>query len=216
MQYTTYLFDFDYTLADSSTGIVKCFRIILTRYGYMLPTDEDIKRTIGKTLESSFSTLTGVVHEDTLFKFRKEYEHEANTHMTINTQLYPETIQVLSQLKKRGCKLGIISTKYRYRIQELVESEFPENFFDVIVGGEDVKLHKPSPEGILKALDSLNADKHHTLYIGDNEVDAQAAQDANVDFAGILYGMTNRKDLASYPHRSIMTTLSELLTISPS
>ena len=30
MNYKTYLFDFDYTLADSSRGIVKCFRIVLT------------------------------------------------------------------------------------------------------------------------------------------------------------------------------------------
>lgn len=30
MNYTTYLFDFDYTLADSSRGIVTCFRNVLT------------------------------------------------------------------------------------------------------------------------------------------------------------------------------------------
>ena len=34
MNYTTYLFDFDYTLADSSRGIVTCFRNVLTRHGY--------------------------------------------------------------------------------------------------------------------------------------------------------------------------------------
>ncbi len=55
MNYKTYLFDFDYTLADSSRGIVKCFRIVLTRHQYLTVTDEAIKRTIGKTLEESFS-----------------------------------------------------------------------------------------------------------------------------------------------------------------
>lgn len=48
MNYKTYLFDFDYTLADSSRGIVKCFRIVLTRHQYLTVTDEAIKRTIGK------------------------------------------------------------------------------------------------------------------------------------------------------------------------
>ena len=51
MNYKTYLFDFDYTLADSSRGIVKRFRIVLTRHQYLTVTDEAIKRTIGKTLE---------------------------------------------------------------------------------------------------------------------------------------------------------------------
>lgn len=62
MNYKTYLFDFDYTLADSSRGIVKCFRIVLTRHQYLTVTDEAIKRTIGKTLEESFSILTGITN----------------------------------------------------------------------------------------------------------------------------------------------------------
>lgn len=60
MNYKTYLFDFDYTLADSSRGIVTCFRNVLNRHQYTNVTDEAIKRTIGKTLEESFSILTGV------------------------------------------------------------------------------------------------------------------------------------------------------------
>jgi hypothetical protein len=48
MGYTTYLFDFDYTLADSSRGIVTCFRNVLNKHGYTNVTDEDIKRTIGR------------------------------------------------------------------------------------------------------------------------------------------------------------------------
>ena len=58
MKYTVYLFDFDYTLADSSRGIVTCFRSVLERHGYTGITDDMIKRTIGKTLEESFSILT--------------------------------------------------------------------------------------------------------------------------------------------------------------
>ena len=33
MPYTAYLFDFDYTLADSSRGITLCFRHVLERNG---------------------------------------------------------------------------------------------------------------------------------------------------------------------------------------
>ena len=34
MNYSAYLFDFDYTLADSSKGIVKCYRIVLEQHGF--------------------------------------------------------------------------------------------------------------------------------------------------------------------------------------
>ena len=118
--YQTYLFDFDYTLADSSRGIVICFRNVLERHGFHHIDDHTIKRTIGKTLPESFSILTGVTDTDTLETFRKEYVKEADQHMTVNTRLFQETEKVLHTLKAKGAAIGIISTKYRYRILELV------------------------------------------------------------------------------------------------
>lgn len=210
MPYTTYLFDFDYTLADSSRGIVLCFRNVLTRNGYTEVTDDEIKRTIGKTLEESFSLLTGVTDARRLADFKAAYVKEADTHMTVNTFLFPETEAVLTALKASGARIGIISTKYRFRIRELLDQHFPEGFIDIIVGGEDVKAAKPSPEGLLFAIGQLHTDKADTLYIGDSTVDAETAQAAGVDFAGITHGMTTREELAAYPHLKIISTLEEL------
>lgn len=213
MNYTTYLFDFDYTLADSSRGIVTCFRNVLTRHGYTEVTDDDIKRTIGKTLEDSFSILTGVTDAEQLAGFKAEYRKEADTHMTVNTVLFLETKSVLTALKDSGARLGIISTKYRFRIKELLDLHFPEDFMDIIVGGEDVKAAKPSPEGLLLAIKRLHVSKAETLYIGDSTVDAETAQAAGVDFAGVTHGVTTAKELEKYPHRKIMSTLEELLAV---
>lgn len=215
MNYTTYLFDFDYTLADSSRGIVTCFRIVLTRHGYMEVTDDEIKRTIGKTLEDSFSILTGVTDAAQLAGFKEEYRKEADTHMTVNTVLFLETKSVLVALRDSGARIGIISTKYRYRIEELLEQHFPANFMDIIVGGEDVKTAKPSPEGLLFAIKQLHVSKAETLYIGDSTVDAQTAKAAGVDFAGVLHGMTTAEELQQYPHKKIMSSLEELLEKEP-
>ena len=142
MNYKTYLFDFDYTLADSSRGIVKCFRIVLTRHQYLTVTDEAIKRTIGKTLEESFSILTGITDPIQLEAFRQEYRLEADVHMNVNTQLFPDTLSTLKELKKRSARIGIISTKYRFRILSFLEEYQPEDFLDIVVGGEDVKAAK--------------------------------------------------------------------------
>ena len=89
MKYTTYLFDFDYTLADSSRGIVICFRNVLERHGHTGISDEAIKRTIGKTLEDSFSILSGITTPETLAEYKKEYVKEADTYMTVNTLFFP-------------------------------------------------------------------------------------------------------------------------------
>ena len=211
MSYTTYLFDFDYTLADSSRGIVTCFRNVLNQHGYTDVTDEDIKRTIGKTLEESFSILTGVTDEDQLAGFKSEYRKEADTHMTINTVLFLETKSVLLALKDAGAFIGIISTKYRYRIKEMLDQHFPGSFFNIIVGGEDVQTAKPSPEGLLLAIKQLHVTKAETLYIGDSTVDAATAKAAGVNFAGVTHGVTTAEELSKYPHWKIMNSLEELL-----
>lgn len=211
MSYTTYLFDFDYTLADSSRGIVTCFRIVLNRHHYTNVTDEAIKRTIGKTLEESFSILSGVTDPEQLTAFRNEYKLEADVYMNVNTRLFPDTLSTLKELKKRGARIGIISTKYRFRILSFLEDYLPEDFLDIIVGGEDVTAPKPSPEGVLFALEHLGSTPQETLYIGDSTVDAETAQNAGVDFAGVLNGMTTAEELREYPHRIIMNTLSELI-----
>lgn len=211
MNYKTYLFDFDYTLADSSRGIVTCFKAVLNRHQYTNVTDESIKRTIGKTLEESFSILTGVTHPDRLSGFREEYRKEADIHMNANTFLFPDALSTLEELKRRGAYLGIISTKYRFRILDYLNNYLPHDFLDIIVGGEDVKKAKPDPEGVLFALKQLKSAPQDTLYIGDSTIDAETAQNAEVDFAGVLNGMTTANELKAFPHRMIMNSLAELL-----
>ena len=211
MRYTTYLFDFDYTLADSSRGITLCFRHVLERNGYAGVTDEAIRRTIGKTLEESFSILTGITDPDRLAAFKAEYRREADVYMTPNTRLFPETLRVLRTLKERGAKVGIISTKYRFRIHDTMDQHLPADFLDIVVGGEDVSRAKPDPEGLLYAIRQLGVKKKRVLYIGDSTVDAETAQAAGVDFAGVTHGVTTADELAAYPHRRIMDSLTELL-----
>ncbi|MBU3809738.1 MAG: HAD-IA family hydrolase, partial [Candidatus Phocaeicola faecipullorum] len=209
--YKAYLFDFDYTLADSSRGIVMCFRNVLAMHGHDGISDESIKRTIGKTLEESFTILTGIDNKETLTAYRKEYVAQADKLMTANTVLFPETLDVLSRLKEKGAKIGIISTKYRYRIMELLGKKVPEGFLDIIIGGEDVKTPKPSPEGLTFAISHLGLEATDVLYCGDSTVDAETARNAGVDFAGVLHGMTTRKELEEYPNVEITDTLNEIL-----
>lgn len=207
-KYSLYLFDFDYTLADSGKAIVFCFRHVLDMHGYKNISDEAIKRTIGKTLEESFSILTGVTDDNILQQYKRDYVKKADVCMTEMTYLFPETVDVLKTLKDRGVKIGIISTKYRYRITSIFDYlGVSDSLVDIIIGGEDVEKAKPSPEGVLKAICHFNLDKNDVLYLGDSTVDAETAEAAGVDFAAILHGTTTRQELSSYPHVAICDDL---------
>ena len=212
-RYTTYIFDFDYTLVDSSRGIVTCFRHVLGNHGHTGVTDTEIKRTIGKTLEESFSILTGITEAGTLADYKREYVKAADVHMTANTFFFPETIEVLEALKSEGAVLGIVSTKFRYRILDLFEKTGHDGLVDFIVGGEDVKAAKPDPEGLLLAIGRASGGGKSELYVGDSVVDAATAQAAGTDFSGVLHGMTTREELEAYPHVAIVDDLRGILPI---
>lgn len=211
MNYQAYLFDFDYTLVNAEVGILICYHHVMEQHGYPRAGDQVVKDTIGMTVEGAFTFLTGVDDEETLKQWRKEYSALSDEVMIPNTQLYPETMPVLRELKARGAKVGVVSTRRRERIDQMVKALHMEGVFDFILGGEDVTRHKPDPQGILMALDKLGLPKEQVLYVGDHVVDGQAAQAAGVDFAGVAQGSTPKEKLEALPHVKVMDTLSELL-----
>ena len=53
------VFDFDYTLADSSEGVIECANYALGRLGLPEATDDAIRRTIGLSLPDMLTALAG-------------------------------------------------------------------------------------------------------------------------------------------------------------
>lgn len=211
MDYKAYLFDFDYTLANSEKGIVMCFQHVFERNGFKGIEEDAIKKTIGLTLEEAFMLLTGIKDRETVAGYRKQYVEKSDEVMVANTKLFPEALPMLRKLKKQGVKTGIISTKYRYRIESTIRLYGMDELIDLVIGGEDVKTAKPDPEGVWKALDRLECAREETLYIGDSLVDARTAENSGVHFAAVTTGTTTAADFETVPHVSVMKNLSELV-----
>lgn len=209
--YRNFLFDFDLTLADSSKGIILCYTNVLKENGYLNVSTRDICRTIGKTLVESFHILTGISDPQKLEDLRHAYTRQADIHMNRNTVFFEDALRMLPLLKDRGCGIGVISTKYRFRIQAVFGRDFPGlGLPDLIIGGEDVSHPKPHRESVDKAMERSGWKLQETLYVGDSTVDAQTAMNGGMDFCGILHGFTSTQELSCYPHVGIIRSLDEL------
>lgn len=210
MEYSTVIFDFDYTLADATNGIVSSFNYAFNRLGIPEYDSESIKKTVGLPLDKAFIQLTNIKHEVLINRFLSLFREKANEVMSRDTVLYADTVNTLLRLKQEGNNTGIVTTKYHFRVVETLNLHGALDLIDVIVGGEDVKLPKPSPEGLLLAIDSLNEELNNVLYIGDSIIDAQTASAANVDFAAVTTGTTKESEFSQYPYVRILKNLSEL------
>ena len=94
---------------------------------------------------------------------------------------------------------------------EKVHADRVEHLIDLVIGREDVDIPKPSPEGLLLALDRFGVNRQDILYTGDSLIDAHAAQNAAIDFAAVTTGTTSAREFSVLPHKKIMRNLSELL-----
>lgn len=211
--YSYYLFDFDYTLVDSSEGIVGCFMRTFDELNMPRVPHETITRTIGLPMTEAVGRIIGTTDEERITDFINSYKIYADTYMTAGTHFYPSTLKTLSALHDAGKHIAIISSKTSHRIQEKFDRDGGAELIDFIIGNFELKNLKPHPEGLLMALERFGAEKSEALYVGDNLVDAQAAQNAGVDFAGVTTGTTKREQLESYPHVGIMSDLSMLLKL---
>jgi len=216
MKYKTFIFDFDYTLADATVGIVQCSNYALGQMGLPPESVENIRKTVGMTLPDMLCTLTGISDEESGRQFYSLFLSKADEVIADSTVLMPDTVTVISSLRQRGIKTAIVSTKVRYRIEETLNLMGIIELFDLIVGLEDVTEPKPSPEGLLKAIEHFGADKDAVLFIGDSLIDANTANNASVDFAAVLTGTTTHEEFLSLPHVYIAKNLTEMMEFSES
>jgi phosphoglycolate phosphatase len=207
------IFDFDFTLADSSEGTYQCINYALQELGYDARSLKDIRYTIGLSLENTFIKLTGNTNQELSNQFKKLFIQCADKVMSKKTTIYKTVPKTVKALKGMNIKLGIVSTKYRYRINDILNRYKLKECFDIIVGGEDVIKMKPDPEGILKLIDNLKINKEESVYIGDSVVDAETAMNSGIRFIPVLTGTTKKEEFRVYSPIFYLNKIDEILNV---
>jgi putative hydrolase of the HAD superfamily len=120
--------------------------------------------------------------------------------------LFPDVKPVLSKLRERGLKMGIISTGYEQDIDAITKKTGPQKeLFEVIVGADTLKKTKPDPEVFKYALTKLKVKPQETLFVGD-EIDADYQGAENAGIHALLIQRTENKTSQT----SDLTTIASL------
>jgi 2-haloalkanoic acid dehalogenase type II len=100
----------------------------------------------------------------------------------VDSTLYPEVREALSELKRRGLQLGLISNAYEEEIDLVLEKAgLKKATFDVIVGVDTIKKAKPNQDIFKYAVGKLNVKLEETIFVGDNvDVDYKGAANAGI------------------------------------
>jgi len=179
------LFDLDGTLIDSTDAIVDTFHHSFEVHNYKKVDDEAIKALIGYPLDIMYEELG--VGKNKIWDYVSTYKEEYQKISTIKTHMLPNATQAV-QKASQFATLGIVTTKTGKYSKILMEHFGLMEYFEVLIGREDVINPKPHEEPIIKALENMNTKNREIWMIGDTKLDLISAKNAKIKSIGVLTG----------------------------
>jgi phosphoglycolate phosphatase len=205
------LFDLDGTLIDSTEAILESFYYALKQQNFSHNvTKKMITDEIGHPLDVMFENV-GV--KDNIHKYVDSYKEHYQTIHTKKTILLPQAKEAV-QLASSFARLAIVTTKTTKFSQILLESFGIWEYFETIIGRQEVTNPKPHPEPIYKAMENLKVNSNDKIFmIGDTKLDLIAANSAKIHPIGVQCGYGTKEQLSPYTRDVYTNTYTAIMSL---
>ena len=209
---STFILDFDGTIADTQSFIVHVMQLTLSRMGAEPRTTAQCAATIGLPLTQCFEALLGIPtaeaqpYADT---YRRIFDEERKPGAV---KTFPHVIETIKALYEAGHQVTIATSRGRESLQHFL-NDFELNpyiSFTVCVG--ETEHAKPHPEPVLKTLEYLHEQPENALVVGDTTFDIAMGQGANCLTCAVTYGNQTRTQLEPQHPTYLIDDFAELLT----
>lgn len=112
------------------------------------------------------------------------------------TNLFPNTLETLEELKKEGYRLNIITNGFKEVQYHKITNSGLKPYFDQVVCSEEVGVAKPHRQVFDFAIDKSKANRENSVMIGDDiKADILGAESAGI--RAVLFDPDTKKRYAS-------------------
>ena len=216
------LFDLDGTLTDPKLGITSSVQYALRALGIEEPSLDRLEPFIGPPLADSFREFYGLEGERLATAIDK-YRERFATQGIFENEIYPGIPQMLADLKAKGKKLAIASSKPTLFVEQILEHFEIGKYFDHVVGSNMDGPRGPKEEVVEETLRQMltvemtPAQKRDAVaMVGDRKFDIEGARAHGITSVGVLFGYAPEGELeeagADYIVNSVRS-LQVLLTL---
>jgi phosphoglycolate phosphatase len=207
------IFDFDGTLASSIEGITVCMSEALLHFGFTPPSRDEVRSTIGLTLEDSIRKLTnGTCPESDIPEVVRAYRNFHDTKAATLITLFDGAIDALAAIKAAGIKCVLVSNKGRAGLAQLLNLLKISDYFDLTLAADSVQHRKPS--SVLYTTDICPVfpfiDPRDILVVGDTESDLRFATNIGAQSCWAAYGYGDGATCAALLPTFTISNVSEL------
>lgn len=175
------IFDMDGTLVDSEVISKRAFESTLKGLGLEYD-DEFLEGFLGGNNKSAIERLnerygdkelTELILESKVLVYRRMIKDEG-------VDLKPGVIELLEYLKERNYKMAVGTSCNREAAIERLTSVGIMDYFDYLVGGDEVENGKPSPDIFLKIAKHFNVKPENCMVFEDSRLGIRAAKNAGM------------------------------------
>jgi len=173
------VFDWDGTLADSLSAILRAERAVMRDLGLDLPV-ELLRTTYTPDWRAKYRSL-GIPEE----RWPEAARNWSERMLTARPRAFPWARRALRLLRRRGVRLALVTASGRSIVEPNLVRFNLGGVFEDIVCADDVTHSKPHPEGLERVLVRMGVAPGDAVYVGDTVIDLAMARAAGVPFVPI-------------------------------
>ena len=175
------IFDMDGVIFDSERLVYEGWKALSVKYGFD-NLDEIYMKCIGVNSATCRQIYLDFYGEDFPYdKYRQERSDDYHARYSGGRLPMKAGVEeLLKYLKETGYKIAIASSTRSALVKEQIEDAGLMKYFDVIVGGDQVKKSKPEPDIFLKAAELLVVKPENAYVIEDSYNGIRAAKSAHM------------------------------------
>lgn len=202
------VFDWDGTLADSTTLIATALQRACDDVGMPIPDIDRARHVIGLGLADSLRYVAPTLSPEGYPALAARYRHHYLARES-SIPLFDGVRELLSDLDGAGFLLGVATGKSRVGLDRaMAQQQLAARF--VATRCADEGFPKPNPDMLLHLMRRVGAEPRETLMIGDTTHDVELALNAGVSALAVSYGAHASAHLESSGALALVHSVAEL------
>ena len=195
-QIYTILFDLDGTLVDTAPDLMAAHNHVMQKFGHNKKKLSDIKTLAGRgawvMMQRSFREE--IKDEKTKKKMVDEFIDFYAKNINKESKPLIGIFEFLEWAKSRNISMGVCTNKREVLATDLLKKIDMYKYFDFIAGADTFEFNKPDPRHLTNVVEIISGNLKKTIMVGDSEVDAKSAHNANIPFVLVKGGYTEKSE----------------------
>ncbi len=200
------IFDIDGTILQSNKLIFATFNYVTEKYLGKTTTPEEIIALFGPTEGVIIKQLFKDNFDNVMTDYYQFYSDNHNK----MAKVFDGIVGLIDELKERKIFLSVYTGKGKGSTEITLDKLGIRNKFDMIVTGDDIIGHKPSPEGVDIFVNKYNLNRDRVLMIGDAPPDVKAAKTTGIKIASVLWDSYAKEEVLKMNSDYYFNTVEEL------